>query len=336
MQKPPRDPILVIGGSGVVGSQAAATLRSLHPEQAITIGGRDLARAESVAARIADASAACIDLDRRDLGLPQTARFSGIAIFVKDATLNALRYAQDHHIPHISISSGVAEIGPEVALFIHAPQAAPVVLGSTWLVGAAVYPVLEFAKAFKTIERIDIAVVLDEEDMGGPAALADFERITRAGPMALFVTDGEWHWAGPDDATRIVADSDGHEAKADAYSPLDVMALANMTQARSIRFGLVYGQSASRRRGEPFSTEIIFELEGQTQDGARARKRYELIHPKGQAPLTALGVSLALERLLGLDGRAPVGPGLYFAEALIDPAYAVERLKGIGTRIHEV
>ena len=82
------------------------------------------------------------------------------------------------------------KIGPEVALFIHVPKAAPIVLGSTWLVGAAIYPVLEFAKAFKSIDRLDIAVVLDEQDMGGPAALADFERITRAGPMALFVTDG--------------------------------------------------------------------------------------------------------------------------------------------------
>jgi hypothetical protein len=336
MQKPQRDPVLLIGGSGVVGNQAATTLRSLHPDQAITIGGRDLARAESVAASIPGASAARIDLDRRDLGLPQSARFSGIAIFVKDATLNALRYAQDHRLPHISISSGVAEIGPEVALFIHDPKAAPIVLGSTWLVGAAIYPVLEFAKAFKSIDRLDIAVVLDEQDMGGPAALADFERITRAGPMALFVTDGKWHWARPDDATRIVADSGGQETRADAYSPLDVMALANMTRAQSIRFGLVYGQSASRRRGEPFSTEIIFEIEGEMQGRARTRKRYELIHPKGQAPLTALGVSLALERLIGLDGRTPVGPGLYFAESLIDPAYAVERLKGIGTRIHEI
>ena len=72
------------------------------------------------------------------------------------------------------------------------------------------------------------------------------------------------------------------------------MALANMTRAQSIRFGLVYGQSASRRRGEPFSTEIIFEIEGETQGRARTRKRYELIHPKGQAPLTALGALASL------------------------------------------
>jgi hypothetical protein len=167
-------------------------------------------------------------------------------------------------------------------------------------------------------------VVLDEQDMGGPAALADFERITRAGPMALFVVDGKWHWAGPDDATRVVADSGGQQTKADAYSPLDVMALAKMTRARSIRFGLVYGQSASRRRGEPFSTEIIFKIEGETQDGARTRKRYELIHPKGQAPLTALGVSLALERLIGLDGRTPVGQVFISRKALsIQPMQCV-------------
>lgn len=336
MHKAQTNPVLLIGGSGVVGSQTAAMLRGFYPDLPIAIGGRDLARAESVAAGIPDTTALRIDLDRRDLGLPAEARFSGIAVFVKDATLNALRYAQDHGLPHISISSGVAEIGPEVALFIQNPQAAPVVLGSTWLVGAASYPALQFAQAFKSIDRMQIAVVLDEQDMGGPAAFADFERLTQFGPMALFVTDGKWHWASADDAARIVTESDGRETKADAYSPLDVLSLANITGARTIRFGLIYGQSASRRRGEPFSTEIVFEIEGETRDGARARKRYELMHPRGQAPLTALGVSLALERLLGLDGRAPVGPGLYLPERFVDARHAVERLKAIGTVIREI
>jgi hypothetical protein len=30
-----------------------------------------------------------------------------------------------------------------------------------------------------------------------------------------------------------------------------------------------------------------------------------VFHPGGAAPLTALGVSMVLERLVGLDGKAP-------------------------------
>jgi hypothetical protein len=51
-------------------------------------------------------------------------------------------------------------------------------MASQWLAGAAVFPVLHFANAYKNLETIRIGVVLDEEDMGGPAAYADFERLT--------------------------------------------------------------------------------------------------------------------------------------------------------------
>jgi hypothetical protein len=53
------------------------------------------------------------------------------------------------------------------------------------------------------------------------------------------------------------------------------------------------------------------------------------VHPEGQRPLTALGIALGVERLLGLRG-APVAPGIYTPEALLDPAYVVERLTEVG------
>jgi hypothetical protein len=57
------------------------------------------------------------------------------------------------------------------------------------------------------------------------------------------------------------------------------------------------------------------------------------VHPAGQAPLTALGVALGLERLLGLDGDEPVAPGLYLPEVLIDPAYFVRRMTESGAHV---
>eukprot|EP01035_Chromulina_nebulosa_P012254 gene12254-16342_t len=38
-------PVLIIGGSGIVGAQAARALRRLHPALPIAIGGRDMAKA---------------------------------------------------------------------------------------------------------------------------------------------------------------------------------------------------------------------------------------------------------------------------------------------------
>ena len=41
------NPVLLIGGSGVVGQRAARALRKLQPELAIVIGGREVSKATS-------------------------------------------------------------------------------------------------------------------------------------------------------------------------------------------------------------------------------------------------------------------------------------------------
>ncbi len=135
-----------------------------------------------------------------------------------------------------------------------------------------------------------------------------------------------------DDAKGRLRSVDGTELETQAYSPFDVISLAAATDARSIRFDLAYGISASRRRGEPFSTEMIIELTGTRKEGTRGSSHHEIVHPAGQAPLTALGVALAIERVLGLDGRPAPGAGLYLPETLLDPAYFVRRMEESGAR----
>lgn len=45
--------------------------------------------------------------------------------------------------------------------------------------------------------------------------------------------------------------------------------------------------------------------------------------------MTATGIALGVERLLGLRGEA-VAPGIHMPETLLDPAYAVERMAETG------
>lgn len=326
-------PVLIVGGSGLVGSQAAKALRRLHPTLPITIGGRDLAKADAVAKEVGGADAAKVDLERRDLGQPDGRAYSAVVMFVKDDSLNSMKYAQANGLPYMSISSGVFEMGPEVAQYIHQPASAPILLNSNWLTGATTLPALHFAREFKTLESIELAAVLDEQDVGGPAAYVDLERITKISTSVPLLQDGKWRWVQGADAARTVTGVDGKELQGQAYAPFDVLSLAAATDARSIRFDLVVGESATRRRGEPYSTEIIIELAGVKQDGTRGRVRHELVHPAGQAPVTALGVAVAVERLLGLAGGPPVAPGLYLPHVLLDPAYFVRRLEEFGTRI---
>lgn len=329
-------PVLIIGGAGIVGSHAARTLRRLHPSLPLAIGGRDLARARTLAAEVGNATGVTVDLEKEDLGLPAGSGYSAIAIFVKDDRLNAMRYAQRHGLPFVCLSSSTFEIGLEVAQFIHRPGQAPIYLASHWLAGASLMPALLLAREFTHIDTIHLGVLVDEIDLGGPAAHVDYERIIGNAPAALVLQGGQFTWIKGEAAKARVSSVDGVVQDATAYTPFDIISLAAATDARNIRLDLVVGESASRRRGEPFSTEMQITIEGTSAAGTRAHASYQIVHPAGQAPLTALGVALAIERLLGLNGEQPVGPGLYMPETLIDPNYFMQRMLDFGAQLTRV
>jgi hypothetical protein len=329
------DPILLVGGSGIVGRWTARMLRSAHPDVPLLIGGRDFAKAEQAAKEVGNAEGVVLDLGREDFGMKERP-VSAVAVFFTDERIAALRFAQSRGVPHVSISVGINELAPEVAAYIHRPHAAPVVLGTEWLVGATTIPTLEFAKAFGRIHAITIGALLDEEDAYGPAAAADLERQTKTAPAALERRDGAFVWRTGDDAKATFYAADGTEMEASALSPNDVLGLANATGAPNIRFNLAVGVSSSRRRGEPMSTEIVVDMAGEDREGRPLRSRHAVIHPQGQMPLTGLGVAMILERLIGLDGKAPTPAGLYFPYQLLEPSAYLARFKEIGGRILEL
>jgi hypothetical protein len=325
-------PILLVGGSGTVGRWTARFLRAAHPTVPLLIGGRDLTKAKHVAAEMGNAQGVALDLAADDLGLGALP-VRAVAVLFTDERVAALRFAQARGVPHLSISPGINELGPEVAAYIHQPQAAPVVLGTEWLVGATTVPTLEFAKAFGRVHSIIIGALLDEQDAFGPAAAADLERQTKTVPAALARREGAYFWRIGDEAKTMFRALDGTEMEADAFSPYDVLGLATATGAPNVQFNLALGVSSSRRRGEPLSTEILIELAGEDPEGRPLRTRHAVVHPGGQMPLTGLGVAMVLERLLSLDGQPVVPAGLYFPYQLLDSALYFARLKQIGGQI---
>jgi hypothetical protein len=323
------NPILLIGGSGSVGRWAARLLREAHPETPLLIGGRNRTQAEEAAAVAGNAQGASIDLTKDDLGLGKRP-VSAVAVLFMDERVAGLRFAQSRGVPHLSISPGINEIAPEVAAYIHAPNAAPVVLGTEWLVGATTVPALAFAKAFRRVDNISIGALLDEQDTFGPAAEADLKRQTKTMPAALARRDGAYFWRVGDDAKARFRAVDGTEMEASALSPYDVVALASATGAPNVQFNLALGMSSTRRRGEPLSSEILIDLAGEDHAGKPLRTRHAVIHPQGQMPLTGLGVAMVLERLVGLDGKPPTPAGLYFPYQLLDSTAYLARLKQAG------
>lgn len=182
------------------------------------------------------------------------------------------------------------------------------------------------------MEAIELGVVIDEEDVGGPAASGDTERLAKGVPRPLVLQDGKWLWAGDAGARRAVRGVDGTEWQGQAYSWLDVVSLAAATDARSVRFDLALRPAASRPPGEGLSLEVIIEIEGERRDGTRGRFRHALVSDAHSGP-SGWGAALAVERLLGLAGGPPVSPGLYHPEVLLDPAYVVKRLEEFGMRV---
>ena len=323
------DPILLVGGSGVVGRKTARFLRDAHPDAPLLVGGRDLARAEEAAAEIGGAEGVALDLAADDLGLGGRP-VSAVAVLPKDDRIAGLRFAQARGVPHVSISGGIDEIGPEVAAYVHEPDAAPVVLGAEWLVGATTVPTLEFAKAFGRVHDIAIGALLDEQDTGGPTTAVDLEHLRKTTSAALTRRDGAYLWRVGDDAKAGFRAADGTEMEAFAFTPYDVVGLATATGAPNVRFDLAIGVSSTRRRGEPMSTEIVIELAGEDRAGRPLSTRHAVVHPDGQMPLTGLGVAMVLERLVGLDGDPATPPGLYFPYQLLEPAAYLARLEQIG------
>ncbi|WP_420152330.1 hypothetical protein [Siphonobacter sp.] len=323
------NPILLIGGSGIVGRWTAHFLRKAHPEVPLLIGGRDLAKAKKAAAEISQAEGVKIDLTAEDLGLGDRP-VSAVALFFTDERAAGLRFAQSRGVPYLTISPGLHEIAPEIAAYIHKPDAAPIVLGTEWLVGATTIPTLEFVKDFSRVHAITLSALLDEEDAGGPAADADLERQMKTMPLSLTRREGAYVWRSGEEAKTTFRAVDGTEMEAFALAPNDVISLATVTGSPNVQFNLAIGVTSTRRRGEPMSTEIIIELEGEDHSGQALRTRHAVVHPEGQMPLTGFGAAMVLERLIGLDGKPATPAGLYFPYQLLDPTAYFSRLKQMG------
>lgn len=325
-------PILLMGGSGEIGRLTANALRLQHPDVPLLIGGRSKPRAQQVASALGNAEAVIIDPRAEDLGLGDRP-IAAVAVFYADQRLSGLRYAHTRGIAHLSISSGIYEIAPEVAIHMQRPDAAPIILGYEWMVGATTVATLTAAKAFARIDSIRIGALVDDEEQGGPAVAEDFERLATVMPSVLARSDDACVWRSRDAAGCEFRAIDGTAITASGFSSIDIAGLAAVTGGRDITFAIGTGISSSRRAGGAKSTEILIELTGIDAANAPFRSRHAVFHPGGAAPLTAIGVSMLIERLTGLDGNPATKPGLYFPYQVLDHAAYLARLEQDGGKL---
>jgi hypothetical protein len=327
-------PVLFAGGAGFVGRTAVRWFRQRYPSLQVLIGGRNLQAAGEVAQEVGKAEAVAIDLDQPHLGLKDDVAVAAVAMLAPEAGLKGLSYAQDLGVPYLNINSALTEIGPELAMFAHRATAAPVVLASHWMAGAATFLALNSAKGFERVQSIRLGAIVDEKDPVGPAAIEDMIRVHGAAPAAMIFEGGRRVWLFGDAAKGKFASIDGRSLDATAFSTFDTASLHAATGATDVRFDLVNGESSSRRRGGEVATEIVVEIEGEA-DGRTKRSRSMLEFKYGTASLTGLSVVLSLASVLGLNDRSPAGPGLYLPELLSDPQWFLDELRSAGAIIYK-
>jgi hypothetical protein len=330
-----RHPILLLGGSGSLGSKLARTLRRMHPQLPIAIAARDADKAGLLAQELGNATVVQVDMQRKDLGLAPGAAFSAVVACLKDHGLNAMKYAQANGFAYVALSEAAFEIGPIVARYIHQPASAPVLLLGHSIGSAPMLASLHFAGEFRSVESVDIGLVFDPDDTAGAMTVADMERIGAIATAPLLLLDGSWVWQGGGAAQRRFTSVDGIERDGAAVALVDTLGIANATGARSVRLDIAEGRTASSLQGGPASHEVIIEITGERKDGGTGRFRYELVDHAGYAAMSARAIALAVERLLGLDGGAPVPAGLYLPEVLLAPEAMVRQLSAFGVRISD-
>lgn len=324
-----REPVLMLGGTGALGSRTARVLRALYPDLPLAIAARDQTRAEAFAATLGNASAIEVDLSRNSLGLPDHQTFSALVPTVRDLAYHSLRFAQDRRIPHIALSEAAFELAPVVAMFAHRPAAAPVLLLGHSHGGIPSLIAGQLARQFRQVSEIAISLIFDPEDPFGSGSRADMERITIAGPPPLALQAGAWRWLGEGDARRPIRSPQGPELAAEAVGLLDALSLAGSIGATSIRLDAAEGRTARTAAGLA-THEVVFEIAGDHVEHGPGRYRWQLTDPEGNVMLGARGVALATERLLGFDGGLPPGPGLYFPDQLLDGESVVGRIRAMG------
>ncbi|MEH2921304.1 hypothetical protein ACFFL1_10610 [Samsonia erythrinae] len=319
------NPFLIIGGYGTVGSHLVTLLNQFQPELPIVIAGRNEKKAREAATRFHNTTGIAVDTQRSDLGIDPEQKFSGIALLTNDLSTKPAQYAVKHGIPYTSIATQLNHIAPKLTLYLNNLSDCRVLIQDTSFAGVLISAGIQCAGYFRQVEQIRVGVLMDENDLGGPASMADFDDFAQK-EAGLVLDRTQWKVPRGGEAGYLYTLEDGATFTATSFPGFDAAELAHVTQADSVRVDLTVGQTPGSRQANKPSVEIVYEMDGTLHNGKSGTLNFQLTHPEGQSFLTALGVAVGIESLL----QKVNAPGLYLSSQVIPAELMMERLTQSG------
>lgn len=319
--------ILIAGGWGLVGSGIAKVLREAGHDLDIVLAGRNPDTGAALAAGLG-ARAVRLDIADPAEGLAAAGPVDLVIAALQDPDDTLLAAALRSGAGHIGITRTAGNMATS-AITAAAFARRPAMMLGHWQAGALTLAALYAARSFKTVDRVEMAALYDYADPIGPMTEADASGFVGE---ALIRQAGQWVNVHAPDAARSVPRPGQATFDAMPMGVLDTPALAAMTGAGDVRFDLGSGESLGTAAGRVASHDLYIDISGRAAGGTTIHRRTLVSDPLGQAHLTALGVLISAERVLGLDGDPPP-QGLVFPESSIDPNRAVARLQAFGVRI---
>lgn len=324
--------ILIVGGYGLVGSNIARLIRKNYPLIELVLAGRNHSNGEVLAKELTHAETAFINLH-------ETIDWSlygdiDLIITAMEDPENILReVAIAHSIAQITITEIAEEISPTVFLSLLKKPKAPIVFASHWQAGIITLVTKKIAERFIEISKVETAAIYDILDPVGPLVAGQVDGFVA---KALLREERRWKIVEAAENAKTITLKDGSEVVGYPMSTLDVPSIAAFTNTGNVRFDFAYGTSIGTTNGNIASHDLYIDIEGILLSGEKVRLSLVVSGLKGSSHLTAIGVYLITEALLGTEKQPAIKEGgLYLPELLVNTDVIIDRLKEFDIRISE-
>lgn len=352
--------VLVAGGYGVVGKQVCETLSKRHPNLKILVGGRNSEKAVELVNELPNAEPLVFDIEADSDPLAKvTVPVACVLAVVNDRNNALLQACIKRKIPYVDITRWTDRVRSAVFETALSAVESPVVFASSWMAGGPSVLTAGIARNFSEIDSIDIDVLYGLADMAGPNSIEYVDRLASPFPV---LQNGEWTevqgLSEPKEATFF----SGTEGSTYRFDAPDQVTLPQITGAKSVSTRITYDDQPTMdlmaqlvtsgvweslsvpafddfrlsllyNPGEGAAHEVTTTIKGKDASGAEKTCQVFVKDNVSQTHLTALGGVIQVEHTIGLDGSAPRGSGIFFAENHRDPEIAKQTLADNGVEI---